>query len=280
MTGKPRIIVRSHRVAAELRRLRESAGLSCQDVAERLGMSVSKVSRLETGSSGLRLADVEALLGLYAVPADRGAELLAVARQCLGRIWWGVPADRSRHRRAAYHLEAAAHAVRDFQRYLLPVPLRTPDFHRLLLRDGFPTRSAEEIEAQVAVGRARQAALFRPDGPRVDVIVDEYAVTPLRDRSAVSRVQLAYLRALAARPNVTFRVVPNSVGTHAGLNGSVTLLEFAGEVSVAYVEQLDTATYVRTPSDLLAHRRTMSALDRVALSPADTTDFLRGLARA
>jgi hypothetical protein len=242
-------------------------------------MSVSKISRLETGAIGLRLPDLEALLGLYAVPAAQGAELWAVARQSLGRVWWGERPDRPRHWRAMYHLEAAAHAVRDFQPHILPVPLRTPDFNRLALHEGFPDRQPDEIEALVAVGQARQAALFRPAGPNVDVIVDERAVTPLRDRSSVSRVQLAYLRALAERPNVTFRVVPDSVGLHAGVGGSFTLLEFGDEVAVAYAEQLSTATYLQAPSDLLTYRRIRSALTRVALPEADTKDFLRGLAR-
>ena len=67
MPGNSHPTVRSRKVAAELRRLRENAAMSGAEVALRLGMSPSKVSRLETGNSGLQVEDVAALLGLYQV---------------------------------------------------------------------------------------------------------------------------------------------------------------------------------------------------------------------
>jgi transcriptional regulator with XRE-family HTH domain len=53
MPGNPHTSVRSRQVAAELRTLREHAGLSGAEVAKRMGMSPSKISRLETGITGL-----------------------------------------------------------------------------------------------------------------------------------------------------------------------------------------------------------------------------------
>ena len=47
-----------------------------------MGMSPSKISRIETGNSGLQIEDVAALLGLYQVPASTRDELL---------IWFGGP---------------------------------------------------------------------------------------------------------------------------------------------------------------------------------------------
>ncbi len=81
MPGNPHTSVRSRQVAAELRVLREQAGLSGAEVAKRLGMSTSKISRIETGNSGLQIEDVAALLGLYQVPASIRDGLLDLVRR-------------------------------------------------------------------------------------------------------------------------------------------------------------------------------------------------------
>ena len=71
MPGNPHTSIRSRQVAAELRALREKAGLSGAEVAKLMGMSPSKISRIETGNSGLQIEDVASLLGLYQVPAAK-----------------------------------------------------------------------------------------------------------------------------------------------------------------------------------------------------------------
>ncbi|HYZ36377.1 MAG TPA: helix-turn-helix transcriptional regulator [Pseudonocardiaceae bacterium] len=88
MPGNPHTSVRSRQVAAALRELRERAGLSGAEVAKRMGMSPSKISRIETGNSGLQIEDVAALLGLYQVPASTRDELLDLVRRSEERGWW------------------------------------------------------------------------------------------------------------------------------------------------------------------------------------------------
>src|SRR6266581_3197448 len=59
--------VRRRRLAAELRRLREAARLTCDEVAEHLECSASKISRVETGRVSVSPRDVRDMLGLYGV---------------------------------------------------------------------------------------------------------------------------------------------------------------------------------------------------------------------
>lgn len=276
MSGDPQTTVVSHRLATELRRLRESAGLSCQDVAGRLGMSVSRVRRLETGA-GLRVADVEALLGLYDVPTDRGAELLTVVRQCHRRTWWKQAQVAPRYWRSLTRLEASAGRLRDFQLYVLPPLLRTEDYGRLLLDNGIMSRTAAEVDLLIEVQRARQAVLARPDGPALHVVIDEHAMAPLACDDAVSRGQLRHLIEASEWPNVTLQVIPRSVGMHAGMHGSFTIMEYDNDRNIVFTEQLVCATYYQTESDISAYRGIMDSLLDVALSPDLTRDHLHGL---
>jgi transcriptional regulator with XRE-family HTH domain len=62
--------VRRRRLAAELRRLRDQAQLTIEDVAEKLECSSSKISRIETGNVGVTPKDTRELLRLYGVPDD------------------------------------------------------------------------------------------------------------------------------------------------------------------------------------------------------------------
>ncbi|MGH3805214.1 MAG: helix-turn-helix domain-containing protein [Pseudonocardiaceae bacterium] len=88
MSGNSHTSIRSRQAAAELRTLREQAGLSGAEVAKRLDMSPSKISRIETGNSGLQLEDVAALLGLYQVPTAVRDDLLDLVRRSEEHGWW------------------------------------------------------------------------------------------------------------------------------------------------------------------------------------------------
>jgi transcriptional regulator with XRE-family HTH domain len=73
--------IRRRRLATELRRLREHAGLTGDQAAERLGWSGSKVSRIETYRIGVKPADLRKLLDLYGVNARYREELQALASE-------------------------------------------------------------------------------------------------------------------------------------------------------------------------------------------------------
>jgi transcriptional regulator with XRE-family HTH domain len=63
--------VGGRRLAGELRRLRERTGLTGEEVADRLGWSGSKLSRIELHRIGVKQADLRKLLALYG-PCPRG----------------------------------------------------------------------------------------------------------------------------------------------------------------------------------------------------------------
>jgi len=80
------------RVGAELRRLREAARLSGEQVAATFGWSQPKVSRIETVRTAFTVRDVAQLLALYGVTDDVRAELLAATAEDTGEGAWIVRA--------------------------------------------------------------------------------------------------------------------------------------------------------------------------------------------
>ena len=73
--------LRKRRLVAELRRLREAADLTIEEVAERLECSASKVSRIETGRVGVTPRDVRDMLDAYGAGPDTRDELVQLARE-------------------------------------------------------------------------------------------------------------------------------------------------------------------------------------------------------
>src|ERR1700683_2094105 len=74
--------VRRRRLGSELRRLREAQSIKLEEVAEKLGLAPSTLSRIETGKAPTRSAYLNSMLELYGVddPGQRQV-LLEMARE-------------------------------------------------------------------------------------------------------------------------------------------------------------------------------------------------------
>ena len=278
MAGNSHTTVRSRQVAAELRRLRENAAMSGAEVALRLGMSPSKVSRLETGNSGLQVEDVAALLGLYQVPATRREELIDLVRRGEERGWWqrqgaGLP----QLWRSLMDFEATATRIQNFEPLVVPGLLQTAEYCRATIRGADATLSEAELDNLVASRMARQALLTRAAAPQFLAVLDEGALHRPVGGPGVLRRQLQHLVSVAERPNVTLRVVPLAAGAHAGLRGPFIILEFDGEASLVFVENHRTGLFLEDEADLAGYRLALGNILNAALAPPATVDLLAAL---
>jgi transcriptional regulator with XRE-family HTH domain len=113
--------IRSRRVSAELRRYRKLAGMTSAQAADALGCSASKMSRIETGSRGLHVEDVAALLGLYRVPEKRRDELLELVDKAEERgLWFAQGCGLPELWQTLIDFEHLATRIQDFQPLLMP----------------------------------------------------------------------------------------------------------------------------------------------------------------
>jgi len=80
--------VRRRRLGSELRRLREAAGLTCEQAGDHVDCSASKISRMETARVPARVVDVQALCRLYQASEEHTAALVALARESKTEGWW------------------------------------------------------------------------------------------------------------------------------------------------------------------------------------------------
>src|ERR1700727_799270 len=138
--------VRRRRLALELRRLRESAKLTCEEVADRLECSASKISRVETGRVSVSPRDVRDMLQIYGVAPDQREELVQLARDSRQKGWGHAYSDTIQPQFATYlGLESAASEIRIYEVSLIPGLLQTEDYARAVISAGMMNGEHEDI---------------------------------------------------------------------------------------------------------------------------------------
>jgi transcriptional regulator with XRE-family HTH domain len=269
--------VRRRRLALELRRLRDEAGIKAADVAKDLGCSPGKISQLENGHVGVTVPDVKAMLELYGVTAERRDALVELARSAREHGWWEPYADAMHPWRRSYvGLETEASTVLAYRSELVPGLLRTEDYVRAVLAARPEPAPAEQVIALVGLYRERQASL---DAGTWRFVLDESVLRRLVGSAEIMRGQLDRLLEAGKRENVTLQVLPFAAGAHPAACGSYTVLEFAQDPAVVYLEHLTGAEYVEDEDAVHRYRAVFEALTTRALSRTRSATLIRDAAR-
>lgn len=281
MNGAGGSVVRRILLGSQLRRLRESRGITREAAGYSIRASESKISRMELGRVSFKARDIEDLLTLYGVTeeTERGA-LLGLAREANLAGWWHSFGDVLPGWFQTYiGLEAAASLLRVYEVQFVHGLLQTEEYAHAVVARGMPGASQADIDRRVALRVERQKVLVSERAPHFHVILDEAALRrPYGDR-AVMRGQLKHLIDVSEHPGVTLQVMPFSFGGHAGESGSFTMLSFPeSDLSdVVYLEQLTGALYLDKREEVAQYGAVMEKLAKDSPDPAESRDLLRGL---
>jgi transcriptional regulator with XRE-family HTH domain len=268
---------RRRRLGAELRRLREAAGLTIDRVAEELECSPSKVSRIETGQVSATPRDVRDMLGLYRVDDARLEAMVQVAREARQRGWWQKFVDVPDGVPAYVGLETAATSIDVYMALLVPALLQTPDYARAVIAAVRPDLPRSEIDRRVELRLRRQDLLDQERPPRMRVLLDDTVLRRPVGGPAVMAAQRLRLLADAGRPAVTVQILEVEAGAHAGMDGPFTIFGFPApaEPDVVALDSAADALYLEEPEDVARYRRVFELLLPAARSPEDSAAIIR-----
>ena len=269
--------VRRRRLALELRRLREAARLTCEEVAEHLECSTSKISRIETGRVSVSPRDVRDMLDLYGVSAQQGASLVQLARDSRQKGWWHAYSDTIQPRFATYiGLESAASEIRIYEVTLIPALLQTEDYARTVITAGIVGGDRDGVERNVEVLMARQPPLTSDDPPRLWAVLDEAALRRTVGGAGLMRLQLDHLLDLSRLPNVAIQVIPFGAGAHPAMGRPFVILAFPerADPDVVYLEDLTSALYVEDVDEVDRYNMFFNHLRATALSFEDSSALI------
>ena len=271
--------LRRRRLARQLFRLREDAGLTAKQAAAEAKKRApdkswfeAKITRIETRKIlRVRDADLQVLLDVYGVTDHEQREAYRkLAREASTSGWWygyrdilgaGTYVD----------LESEASRIRTYQVQHLPGLLQTEDYARAMISAG-GVASDEEIDRRVEVRMMRQHLLFRSGAPRVWAIVDETAFRKIP--ADIAAAQIRHLIGIQ-HPALRVQVLPDAVGPHAGMDGSFVVLDFASDPSAVYVEQVGGGgLLMEDPEQITIYETVLDHVQASALSVEESRAWL------
>ncbi|HEX8632313.1 MAG TPA: helix-turn-helix transcriptional regulator [Catenuloplanes sp.] len=279
MTQRRSPTIRRRRLGAELRRRRESAGVTIDAVAERLDCSASKVSRIETGHTSATPRDVREMLGIYGALGPETEELVEMAGEARQKGWWH---PYSTVLTGAYvGLEAAAAAIWAYEQQVVPGLLQTQEYAEAMIRAARPDSPAEEIHRRVSVRMARQSLLKQDDPIDLWVVLDEAVLSRPVGGDVVMRAQLERLVKATELPNVTLQILPFEVGAHAGMDGTFAILDFPepDDPNVVFAENATGGLFLEKNDELQKYSAIFDHIRAKALPPEESTIVIAQLAK-
>ena len=254
---------RSRELGEELRRVRHQARMTAGFVADALGWSLGKLSKLETGTRGTSPWEIGTLLGRCGADKPTRDRILTIASEAdTGNFvrryepWPDTLTALSVH-------EHAARTLTTYEPLVIPSLAQTEDYAYALTKDRGVT------EARMT----RQEALRRPGGPETVIYVHEAALRVVVGDSKVMRDQLLRLTLMCGWARISPRIIPMSSPAHAVLRHSATLLTFPSPIKpLAYAETEAATVFHDDPGAIDVYEAKMRHLDRLVLTPTQSRD--------
>lgn len=307
--------VRRRKLGAELRRLRGASGLTSEEAAQLVGWHQSKVSRIETGSSGVKSEDLNRLLDAYRVRDVRQRALLAAlagaadgpAEETPGpgagprlRCVDGGRADGGGGERggaperwwhayrgllpSAYRdfiaLEAEAVRARTLETTVVPGLLQTTAYAMQVTQAALGGEAAwDRVESLVSVRAARQRVLRGRRPLQLEVVLDEAVLRRQVGGPEVMADQLRHLLRAGRLPHVRLQVLPFSSGVHIGVTGPFVIFSFPpiADLDVVVLDHMTRSLHLEQHDELRAYGTAFDALRARALSHEDSLAFIAAI---
>lgn len=265
-------------MAAELRRLRENAGISLDQAATMADLAKSTLSRMETAQIGTRPLTVRALMTIYGIPEPEAESLVQLARDARKVGWWQAYSNVIPSQHGDYiALESEAAVIHSYEPQLVPGLLQTERYARELIRTDLTPMSSEDLERKVALRAVRKGRLTQVPVLEFWAIIDEMVLRRPIGSAKIMAEQRTHLLEMARLPNVTLQVLPLDAGAHAGLVGSFSIIESPDPhfPDVAYVDCVAGQMFLEKPEEI---RRTKLLINHLRTKALDTQKSIKVIA--
>ncbi|MFJ9979982.1 helix-turn-helix domain-containing protein [Streptomyces cyaneofuscatus] len=283
MPSHPRPTVRRRRLGAELKRLREKAGVSMEDAAERIGGDKPKISRQENGRQGVSKLEIEALLALYRVSDERlRTALTTLAREGRRKGWWAQYSDiLPAGFQERLSIESDAARILTFQSMLVPGLLQTAEYATEVIRAAGKTATEDQLKSYIEVRASRQEIFARDNPPQYVCLLDEAVLRREVGGPTVMAAQLGKILEVNNPPKLTIQVVPLSQGWHAGADGAFNIYSYPDpmDLDVVNLDYLDGALYLEEDLPVERYQLAFDELRATALASRQSMELVSSVRR-
>jgi transcriptional regulator with XRE-family HTH domain len=270
------LLVQRRRLAGELQRLREAAGLTTYELGDRLGVSQSKVSKIENARVAVSVADVRAWLSAVGASASKSTELAQRAEQALTEaVTWRAALrehDLPAMQQEVALLEQTATSIRVFQPTLVPGLLQTADYARRVYLAAH-TAGRPDIAAAVTARLERQAVLYDEE-KRFEFVITEAALRWRLGPAKVMVAQLDRIRSVATLPNMAIGIIPLTAEAAVWHSHGFNFFEGPNGDDFVHVETLTTGLNISDSNDVQRYREVFERLKAVAAFEEESQELI------
>ncbi|MEU8293523.1 helix-turn-helix transcriptional regulator [Streptomyces pseudogriseolus] len=267
---------RRRQLGADLRRLRELAGLTLEEAGARVGISKATLSRYETKEGVVKWPAVDALCREYGATDEERLALVELAKGARIQGWWRSLADPIPESMNLM-LTIEDEVVREDHYACMYVPglLQTRAYAEAVHRASEVQCGEREVQHMVDIRMKRQELLERQDPPHIWAVIDEAALRRRVGGPEVMREQLKHVLTMAERSRITVQVLPFDRGAHAAAVGSFAVLRGqAPELDVVYVDLLGGGLFMEKPEELERYKLAFEYLSAQAMDFESSTDLI------
>lgn len=264
------------RLLAVLRGLRDGTGLTTYELAEALGWSQSKVTRVENGRTRASASEVDAWAQATGADPAMREELsqLALSAATEARSWHiSHRAGLAARQREMGQMDRSATRIAHFQPSVIPGLLQSEGYARRVMTMGDVTGKGG-IDAGVKARMKRQAIL-RERGRRFEYVLTEGALRWRPGPDQVMEEQLGKLLAAAALPSVSLSVIPFAREARTWYSQGFAIFRGAPDGPVVLTEGYTEEDFLRDERDLDTYERIFSLLRESALTGPEAAEFAR-----
>jgi transcriptional regulator with XRE-family HTH domain len=272
--------LRQQRLGAELRKLRERAGLSSTDAASLHGVNQARMSMIEAGRYAVSADRVRTFARNYGCPDEELVDALAAMTGGRTRGWWDeyqelLPSGlldlaELEHHSTALRIGVIVH---------IPGLLQTADHIRASLRETVPPLRPYEVEHLLSFRIRRQAVLYREGRIHYTAIIHEAALRMARGGPDITRQQHEHLIEASEQENITIRVIPFGAAAFTPSGQSITYAH--GSVPQLDTVELDTdhgCEFLDAEMQLTNYRSVLDRMEGSSLQPEKSRDLIRRIA--
>ncbi|MGW1658826.1 Scr1 family TA system antitoxin-like transcriptional regulator [Streptomyces atratus] len=280
MAGRAASTARRARLGAELRKLRERAGMTTTQAADLLGTSSGQLSNIEVARFGVSADRVRVAAHTYSCTDQALIDALVAMTSDRRRGWWEeyreilppklLDLAEIEHHGTGLH---AAHSIH------IPGLLQTVDHAREIYRQAVPELSPPEIEHRVSYRIKRQEVLYRTDPVPYQAVIHEAALRMMFGGPNISRGQLQHLLKMSELPHASIRVIPFEATYYPGSGQSVYYVR--GPVPALDTAQLDQShgpVFIDAEAQLTQYRLLLERLDDAALDVERSRELIHKVA--
>ncbi|WP_409234944.1 helix-turn-helix domain-containing protein [Streptomyces sp. PA5.6] len=272
---------RQLRLGAELRKLREAAGMTARDAAALLGVNASQMTHIESGLSGVSEVRLRRLAAHYACTDEMLIGALTTMATDRTRGWW----EEYRGVLPPVFLDVAEleyHATFRHDVELLHVPglLQTDDYARAVFSYTRPEFPVSELETLVHHRMSRRTILEGESPVEYEAVIHESALRIRVSSRNAFRSQLEQILNLSAANHVTVRVIPFDLDGFAG--ASCAMMRIGGPIPRLGTVLRDAphgTAFIDSEAQLGHFRTLFRKVKGATLDPDRSRDFIHQLAK-